>query len=112
MFKQISEAYAVLSNPQRRKKYDLWGETGTDDGLDEGMDDVFSQMFGDMDDLFGMGPMGGGMDDIDEFIKILEGDNVKSFNKMFRDLGKNYRVNRQKPGYSKNIRARANKKGK
>lgn len=42
MFKQISEAYAVLSNPQRRKKYDLWGETGTDEGLDEGMDDVFS----------------------------------------------------------------------
>ena len=64
------------------------------------MDDVFSQMFGDMDDLFGMGPMGGGMDDIDEFIKILEGDNVKSFNKMFRDLGKNYRVgSKQKPGF-------------
>ena len=112
MFKQISEAYAVLSNPQRRKKYDLWGETGNDDGLDDGMDDVFAQMFGDMDDLFGMGPMGGGMDDIDEFIKILEGDNIKQFNKMFRDLGKNYRVNRQKPGNMKNIRARANKKGK
>jgi len=28
MFKSISEAYAVLSNPDRRKKYDLWGETG------------------------------------------------------------------------------------
>jgi DnaJ-class molecular chaperone len=111
MFKQISEAYAVLSNPQRRKKYDLWGETGTDEGLDEGMDDVFSQMFGDMDDLFGMGSMGGGMDDIDEFIKILEGDNVKSFNMMFRDLGKNYRVNR-KPGHMKNTRVRAGKKGK
>jgi DnaJ-class molecular chaperone len=28
MFKSISEAYAVLSNPERRKRYDLWGETG------------------------------------------------------------------------------------
>lgn len=74
------------------------------------MDEVFAQMFGDMDDLFGMGPMGGGMDDIDEFIKILEGDNIKHFDKMFRDLGKNYRVNRKGP--VKNIRARANKKSK
>ena len=28
MFKSISEAYAILSNPSRRKRYDLYGETG------------------------------------------------------------------------------------
>ena len=88
MFKSISEAYAVLSNPQRRKKYDLWGETGTDDtGPEFDGDDIFSQMFGDMGGFFG----GGGMDDLDEFIKILEKDDMNSFNSMFRSMGKNYR---------------------
>ena len=27
MFKKISEDYAILSNPDRRKKYDLYGDT-------------------------------------------------------------------------------------
>lgn len=66
MFKNISEAYAILSNPQRRKKYDMYGETGQDDGLDD--------MFGNMDEMFASGMFGGGMpmdDDFDDFINIL-----------------------------------------
>jgi DnaJ-class molecular chaperone len=42
MFKKISEAYAILSNPDRRKKYDLYGDTEDDGDLG----DMFSEMFG------------------------------------------------------------------
>jgi len=68
MFKKISEAYAILSNPQRRKKYDLWGET--EDNTDE---DDFMNMFGDI-----FGGCGGGFgdmedeEDFEQFINLLE----------------------------------------
>ena len=71
----------------------MWGQTDNDDAMDDSEmfgDDIFKHMFGDMNDLFG--GVGDEMEDLDEFIKILEGDNVKSFNKMFRDLGKGYRM--------------------
>ena len=97
MFQKISEAYAVLSNPQRRKKYDMWGETGPEED-----DDPFTQMFGDMDDLFG-GGFGADMDDFDEFIKILEGDS-KQFKNMFRGLGKNYRTKQGRARGGKNTK--------
>ena len=42
MFKKISEAYAILSNPDRRKKFDLYGDTEDDGDLN----DMFSEMFG------------------------------------------------------------------
>ena len=64
MFKKISEAYAVLSNPKRRKKYDLWGETG-----DDGDEDIFESMFGDM--FGGMSGFGGG-EDFESFMNLLE----------------------------------------
>ena len=76
MFKKISEAYAVLSNPKRRKKYDLWGET-EDHGDD---DDPFDEFMSEMDDLFGSGFPGfpgADFDEFDDFIKILEQDNEK-----------------------------------
>ena len=60
MFKKISEAYAVLSNPERRKKYDIYGTIGEDD------DDIFDGMFGDI-----FGNMGGA-DDFESFMNILE----------------------------------------
>ena len=60
MFKSISEAYSVLSNPERRKRYDLYGETSPDDGMS--FENMFDGDFGD----FGFG------DDFEEFIKILE----------------------------------------
>ena len=66
MFKSISEAYSVLSNPERRKRYDLFGEIGN-----EGDDDLF----GNMDDFM----FGAEGEAFEEFIKILEKDNVKSF---------------------------------
>jgi len=74
--------------------------------MNDDMGDVFTQMFGDMDGFFG--GCDGGMDDLDDFINILEQDNIKSFNSMFRKLGKGYRM---KPT-GKNLRSRAGKKGK
>jgi molecular chaperone DnaJ len=75
-FKEISEAYGVLSDPQKRKTYDQYGHSGIDQtytaedifkGADfssifgEGADlgDIFSRFFGDA--VFeGMGGAGGG----------------------------------------------------
>ena len=62
MFKDISEAYAILSNPARRKRYDLFGETSQDDGGGGDMFEGDDWMFGGMD-------MG---DDFDDFINLLE----------------------------------------
>ncbi|GGE21310.1 molecular chaperone DnaJ [Psychroflexus salis] len=59
-FKQAAEAYEILSNPQKKAKYDQFGHSAFDGsggfgggGMD--MDDIFSQ-FGD---IFGGGGFGG-----------------------------------------------------
>jgi len=62
-FKEISEAYGVLSDPQKRKMYDQYGHAGIDQRYtaedifggadfssifgDGGLDNIFSQFFGD-----------------------------------------------------------------
>ena len=60
-FKEAAEAYEVLSNPDKRQRYDQFGHAGVNGGAGGGaqwsgsMDDIFSQ-FGD---IFG-GHFGGG----------------------------------------------------
>ncbi len=70
-FKEISEAYGVLSDPQKRKTYDQFGHSGIDQnytsedifrgadfsGVDLG--DILNRMFGGDSDIFGGGRGGG-----------------------------------------------------
>ena len=59
-FKDISKAYTVLSDSDKRKKYDMFGEEGMQ-GMSEGPSpfDVFGSMFGNMGGMGGMGGMFG-----------------------------------------------------
>eukprot|EP00347_Sterkiella_histriomuscorum_P019111 403342909 len=85
-FKLISEAYSVLSNPQRRKHYDKYGTV--DDDMSENDDffahfeDMFRGGHGDGDDFFSH---------FDEYTTFLESD-TKFMRNMFRDMGKDVRV--------------------
>ncbi|MBN1819324.1 MAG: molecular chaperone DnaJ [Prolixibacteraceae bacterium] len=64
-FKEAAEAYEVLSNPEKKQRYDQFGHAGLGNqggfssGAGMSMDDIFS-MFGDVfGDAFGFGGFGG-----------------------------------------------------
>ena len=63
-FKEINEAYSVLSDKDKKEKYDRFGFSGLDDNnIPADFDDIFSSIFG-MGNSFGMFndfPFGGGM---------------------------------------------------
>ena len=63
-FKEISEAYGVLSDNEKRQVYDQHGHAGVDGRYSS--DDIFQGARGDFSDIFGRG--GGGFDSIFESI--------------------------------------------
>ena len=58
-FKEISEAYAVLSDPEKKKQYDMFGAEGFQQRFSQ--EDIFSNInFSDIFREFGFGNSGGG----------------------------------------------------
>lgn len=55
-FQDLGAAYEVLSDSEKRKQYDTYGEEGLKDGHQSSHGDIFSHFFGDFGFMFGGTP--------------------------------------------------------
>ncbi|MGE5497430.1 MAG: DnaJ domain-containing protein, partial [Syntrophothermus sp.] len=58
-FKEAAEAYEVLSNDEKKAKYDRFGHNGLRGGQDPGFSNI-NDIFSHFSDIFGGGAFGGG----------------------------------------------------
>lgn len=58
-FKEVNEAYEVLSDPEKKQRYDQFGHAGMQQGFGEGGFGDFAGGFGDIFDMFTGGMFGG-----------------------------------------------------
>ncbi len=59
-FKEAAEAYAVLGDPEKRQRYDVYGHAGVAGAAAQGFDPTIFQDFGDsLGDFFGFGDVFG-----------------------------------------------------
>lgn len=59
-FKEATSAYEILSNPEKRSRYDRFGHAGVDPQASTGDFGGFGDIFDDIFDIFGGGFSGGG----------------------------------------------------
>ena len=83
-FKQVSEAYEVLSDPQRRAQYDRYGHAGPDQGFTFGDTDFHRAReayqefgFGGFEDLFDTFFRQGGRGGATRQQRVLRGENIE-----------------------------------
>jgi DnaJ-class molecular chaperone len=59
-FKEVNQAYQILSNPQKKAQYDQFGSTGEEYGGNSGFQGGYGSQSANFEDIFGSASGGGG----------------------------------------------------
>lgn len=75
-FKEVNVAYEILSDETKRQNYDVYGEDGINGGFESGGFGGFSDIFGDIFDIFG-GGSGGFRSSQGKYNGPIKGDDIR-----------------------------------